>query len=200
VKYVVVNKEITPDLMQSYYLKDIGEFQGEDFYREILGLKIRDFGDKFSLYKVNDSYYQPIISIENRQKSGHTDPEVSYLPLGDNRYSIRINNLNGYANLLFLEPFNSMWELGVNKDWHHDFDFDHEIANGYANKWVLSTDYVTANVPNKFYTFNDDGSINLELLLYFKPSIFRKALYSVSIATLLACVAFLMRGCFLSKK
>jgi hypothetical protein len=52
------------------------------------------------------------------------------------------------------------------------FDNTHKIINDYANSWTIDADYVKQNFSKKYYKENPDGSIDLELVLYFKPQSF----------------------------
>ncbi|MEI7425482.1 MAG: hypothetical protein WCK16_00955 [Candidatus Moraniibacteriota bacterium] len=52
------------------------------------------------------------------------------------------------------------------------FDNTHKIINDYANGWTIDADYVKQNFSKKYYKENPDGSIDVELVLYFKPQSF----------------------------
>ena len=45
----------------------------------------------------------------------------------------------------------------------------HGLALGYANEWVITSDALRQQFPNDFYKTNSDGSIDIELLVYFRP-------------------------------
>jgi hypothetical protein len=49
------------------------------------------------------------------------------------------------------------------------FDSSHELEYGYANKWTIDANYIKSNFDSSYYQLNKDGSINIELLLYFVP-------------------------------
>ncbi|MDD5043624.1 MAG: hypothetical protein PHD51_03060 [Patescibacteria group bacterium] len=56
----------------------------------------------------------------------------------------------------------------------------HTLAGSYANGWVLDPNYIKNNYPKNFYKKNSDGSIDIELIVYFRPqSYFYLALSSV---------------------
>lgn len=49
------------------------------------------------------------------------------------------------------------------------FDNSHKIFDGYANQWILDSEYIKKNYDNSYYSVNKDGSTNIELVLYFRP-------------------------------
>lgn len=49
------------------------------------------------------------------------------------------------------------------------FDDTHQLLNGYANSWTITPEYIKKNFNKSSYQENPDGSINIELTLYFRP-------------------------------
>lgn len=49
------------------------------------------------------------------------------------------------------------------------FDSSHAIDNGYANVWTIDPDFVRRHYDSEFYTTNSDGSLNLNLRIYYQP-------------------------------
>lgn len=49
------------------------------------------------------------------------------------------------------------------------FDETHQLVNEYANGRSLDADYIKQNFPKEYYKENPDGSIDVNLTLYFKP-------------------------------
>jgi hypothetical protein len=49
------------------------------------------------------------------------------------------------------------------------FKDTHKIINEYANQWTIDLDYIKKNYPKEYYIENPDGSIDIEMALYFKP-------------------------------
>lgn len=48
------------------------------------------------------------------------------------------------------------------------FEDTHAIDKGYANSWNVSPEYIGKNLDQKYFKINADGSMDFELLLYFK--------------------------------
>lgn len=49
------------------------------------------------------------------------------------------------------------------------FDEVHSIDNDYANGWIIDPGYIKANFPSEFYSENQNGGLEIEMVLYFKP-------------------------------
>jgi hypothetical protein len=49
------------------------------------------------------------------------------------------------------------------------FDDTHDLVYEYANSWKIDPQYIQQNFSKEYYEQNDDGTINIELVMYFKP-------------------------------
>jgi len=72
------------------------------------------------------------------------------------------------------------------------FDNTHKLVYDYANQWTIDPDYIKANFDKSYYKENPDGSIDLELTLYFKPQSYFYLGLIISGTTLLGCVGYLI--------
>ena len=68
---------------------------------------------------------------------------------------------------------------------------DHFVANSYANKWMIDSVYVRQNFSKEYYKENPDGSIDVELVLYFKPQSYFYLGLSMSCLTLAGLLGYL---------
>jgi hypothetical protein len=71
------------------------------------------------------------------------------------------------------------------------FDNTHSLIDGYANGWIIDPNYIKQNFDPSYYKENPDGSIDIELTLYFKPQSYFDLGLIISGATLLACLGYL---------
>jgi hypothetical protein len=71
------------------------------------------------------------------------------------------------------------------------FGGSHYLVDDYANGWTINPNYIKQNFDPSYYKVNPDGSINIELTLYFKPQSYFYVGLIVSGATLLACLGYL---------
>lgn len=70
------------------------------------------------------------------------------------------------------------------------FDDTHTIVNEYANGWTIDSGYIKANYPKEFYKENLDGSVEIEMVLYFKPqSYFHIGLFITGL-TFIGCFVY----------
>jgi hypothetical protein len=72
----------------------------------------------------------------------------------------------------------------------HLLDGNHYLSNYYANGWVIDTDYIKESFPMDAYTLNDDGSIGIELVIYFKPQSYFILGLMLSTFTILVCFLY----------
>lgn len=91
------------------------------------------------------------------------------------------------------EELSYLWKKPV-------FDNSHEIVYDYANGWTIDSEYIKSHYSNNYYTTNSDGSINVELVMYFKPQSYFYLGILISITTVLACIAYLFYSFFKTKR
>lgn len=72
------------------------------------------------------------------------------------------------------------------------FDETHKIVNQYANQWTIDPQYIKQNFSKEYYKENPDGSIDVELTLYFKPQSYFYVGLIISGTTLIGCLGYLL--------
>ncbi len=72
------------------------------------------------------------------------------------------------------------------------FENTHTMVYDYANQWTIDPDYIKQNYSKEYYKDNPDGSIDLELTLYFKPQSYFNLGLIISGTTLTACIGYLV--------
>ena len=75
-----------------------------------------------------------------------------------------------------------------------NFDSTHKVVNEYANGWTIDPEYIKANYPKEYYKIYPDGSMDIELTLYFKPQSYFYLGIIISTLTFVGCIAYLTRG------
>jgi hypothetical protein len=70
------------------------------------------------------------------------------------------------------------------------FNDKHNLVYDYANQWTIDPDYIKQNFPKEYYTENSDGSINVEMTLYFKPQSYYYLGLLISGFTLLGIIGY----------
>jgi hypothetical protein len=190
VQYIIINNDIPLELQNSYLytVKDKGDLFTQQNNREyldlLLGEKIKDFGDKYSLYKINPDYLSEKIIVNNTSDKFISDKDTGFQRKSASEYEININNIediNYYVS--FLDPFQSGWELiEVNTKYKIK---QHKQILGYANQWEISSEDI------KSITQNQDYKGALKFKLYFKPATYQPILYAISGTTLILCLGYL---------
>jgi len=61
----------------------------------------------------------------------------------------------------------------------------------YVNGWTIDSKYIKQNFPKEYYKENFDGSIDIELVLYFKPQKYFYLGLGISGIILLSCIGYL---------
>jgi len=71
------------------------------------------------------------------------------------------------------------------------FDDTHTMVNDHANQWTIDPEYIKQHFSKDYYKENPDGSIDVELTLYFKPQSYFYLGLLVSATTLVGCLGYL---------
>jgi len=79
------------------------------------------------------------------------------------------------------------------------FDSTHKVVFGYANQWIIDPQFIKQNFSKNYYTDNHDGSINIEVDLYFKPQSFFNLGLIISGGTILGCFGYLIYSSYLKR-
>ena len=82
------------------------------------------------------------------------------------------------------EELSYLWKQPV-------FEDSHKLVYDYANQWTIDPDYIKANFDKSYYKENPDGSIDIELTLYFKPQSYFYLGIIISGTTLILCLGYL---------
>lgn len=80
------------------------------------------------------------------------------------------------------------------------FNDTHKIINEYANGWTIDPDYIKKNYPKESYTENPDGSINIEMILFFKSQSDFNNGFIISGLTSIAIIIYFVRNRKRNKK
>jgi hypothetical protein len=112
---------------------------------------------------------------------------------------VHLTNVTSSVFVNFSESFDPNWKVRVGSfAWNDAFDKNyflpdtfHTESDATLNSFYISPDYIRQNLPASAYTVNPDGSINVDLTIYFKPQSYFYVGVIVSGATLLACLGYL---------
>lgn len=139
-KYIITNNTISKDMQNNYLLNEGRyEMQNDLFFNTILGEKIKDFGDKYTIYAINQKYDSAKIFIEN---TGGIHKKVNYKKISDTEYEVEISSLDKGEKLVFLDPFFDNWQL-YSDDKMTNLDLNNVKYSNWANSWVFEADNIT---------------------------------------------------------
>jgi len=190
IKYVIVNKDIPLELQESYLYSskvkgDLYEFQNKDEYLKILlGEKIKDFGNKYSLYKINYNYLSEKVIISDDADKLASDKDAVFYRDNATEYRVEISNVkNVNYYISFLDPFQSEWEM-IEQNTNYKIS-NHKQIFDYANQWTITSE----DIDNISKNPNYKGK--LEFKIYFRPAQYQYILYIISGTTLILCLGYL---------
>ena len=137
---------------------------------------VLSFWDSFNiwwkLYLTTSDSLVPILSEkENINKKNSVWSTIDYI-------------MNKYV-LFQLWDFKYLREKPIFEETHH-------LVNDYANGRTLDAEYIKKNFPKDYYKENPDGSIDVNLALYFKPQSYFYLWLGVSGLTFFCLIAWLL--------
>ncbi|MBM3206334.1 MAG: hypothetical protein FJZ43_01805 [Candidatus Staskawiczbacteria bacterium] len=226
IEYVILNNDINNDLRESYlygYNKKADLYDNQinsELLEKILGEKIKDFGNTYSLYKIKDQYLSKTVESD----------DIYFKKISSTHYEVLVKNLSKNQKISLLSNYSNFWKIYINKnpsdfecgdrnyylnsngkeivECHNInsynpvsfaylfkkpvFDDSHKIEYDYANQWVLNPNYIKSNFSKDYYNENGNSSIDVVLTLYFKPQIYFYIGTIISIVTLIGCLIFLI--------
>lgn len=187
-RYIILDKQELPPSMRPY-LYDIDmkflKFQNDEFKNKLLGKKVRDFGNRYTLYEINEKYLSDRIYLTDSLDSFPQDAnQLRYQKIKSYLYEIKIANLNKPRKLVFSDPFYSDWVLYLKKD-GLKVPFkkgENVIVHNWANGWEINPEEIKSSVDKSFYNSNPEGGVDLVFELYFEPQKYNNKLYYLTVA------------------
>jgi hypothetical protein len=187
--YIVVTKDLVSEYQDMNVL--LAWLDNNNYH------KINSFGNN-DIY-LNNDIFRPILSFNN---------DISFERKNAKDFRIYIKNIKegSHDSLVFLESFNKYWNLYLRPIpeshkgelsylWEKPiFDDTHQLIDQDANSWIIDPEYIEQNFPGGYYKKNADGSIDVELTLYFKPQSYFYLGLIISGTALLGCLGYLAYG------
>ncbi len=195
VNYLIVNNDFSNELQKSYFfasaIPNLYSAQDSKFKDSILGNKIISFNNRYEIYKIKDKYLSNKITFSDNQADANVkEPQIKFTKKTNYLYQINISNLSGEANLIFLERYSPFWKLYINNSREIIPTIEHLQIYNYANLWKINSDEIKKTVDKNKYKLNPDGSINLNINLYFEPQRYFIPSNIVSLLTLLTILCY----------
>ncbi|GEM_PF-1406273 len=182
-RYIVIDKQRLPANIADFMYGGEGypllTAQSEEFYEHILGEKLTDFGQRYSVYKIAEKYDSDRVYVASdtaRSLDSNAKSLVRYEKLSSDRYSITFSRSDIYNNLVFLDPYYRDWEV-IHND--NEVFLDQSVAFGYANAW------------NTLPLIENSNTEDVTVQLVFRPQQYSLFAYSVSIITVLLLLSYI---------
>jgi hypothetical protein len=212
--YVLVQK----DLVDIFTLKNVEYGEYENYFDNNPDYTLMENNDYFDLYKNNikttelladNSFFKRINSTEYKVylENLTTAQALILFQNYNSNWSLFINKNNASNDSCAMvneyndgnikttecapeqrffdgEEFSYLYQKPI-------FDNTHQLVDDYANGWTIDPNYIKQNFDPSYYKVNPDGSIDIELTIYFKPQSYFDLGLIVSGATVLACFGYL---------
>jgi hypothetical protein len=164
-------------------------------------LKKIDIGMEDMLIYENSSY-RPHIYLSDRQSEEKTTSAVlDYKQINPTEYRISIRNLSNEQEIVFTDSYHPGWQItGGEKSWSDWLSSKGQVLPGHThnktpyglNSFSLDPQSVRDSVSSDKYSVNADGSIDIDLTLYFAPQSYFYLGSIVSLTTLSVSVIYLL--------
>lgn len=220
INYVLVTKNVPEELKTSYLFNpDLFDVQDNGFIKAITSTKIAESSNKnYILYEAkkinnligtNNIFYQKLSQIKYviYIKNINKEKELIFLDTyhsGWKLFLVQSPSLNFCQNPVrnLLTKATECKAKDILFDTndisfslkHSIFDDKHLLVNNEYNKWLINSRYIKNNFDKSYYVLNKDGSIDLQLVLYFVP---QNYFYFGSV---ISFIAFICGFLFIRKK
>lgn len=199
IKYVVINNQADtlPSDIQSflYYIRGMREIQNDEFKKEILGKKLKDFGGRYSLYEINDNYNgKKIYTAASLNSYPPNESPVYYEKLSDLEFNVVIPNLKGSTNLVLQDLYSKNWLIDIYSGSTikpYKYKLGNSVFNNFANYWNINDSEIRKSFPKEYYKENSDGSISVKLKLIYESLNFTPIFNKISI------ISYILTGIFI---
>ncbi len=206
VKYVVVpveDKANDDDFFVNYggaYDPNIRQWY-IDQLEQISWLKKIDIGTTDLVVYENENYRPHIYTTAEKETVYADVPYENIVSAQKNptEYTMHLNNISAPVFVNFSESFDPNWKVRVgafawNKAFRANYflpDKFHSESDAMLNSFYIDPNYIKQNLPASAYKTNPDGSINVNLTIYFKPQSYFYVGLIISGVTLLGCLGYL---------
>lgn len=179
--YVIVNHEQLPKkalvFLDAY---DFMTLQGEEYKKAILGEKIQDFGNRYSIYSLNKKYAMPTVYTAPLSKV-----PVEFQKLSGNLYKVRMREVSLASELVLLEPYNRLWNIYVLKDGvRRRYDTEHTDAFNFGNAWKIDPKELAEKFPDSVKT-SGEHEYDYDFEIRFLPEMYTTPVFIVSIVSMI---------------
>ena len=172
-----------------------------DQINQVGWLKKIDIGTK-NLGVYENENYRPHIYTTAEPETIYKDvpyESVSSVQINPTEYTVHLSNIRAPAFVNFSDNFDTNWKIRVGSfAWDEAFGADyflpdkfHSESDATLNSFYIDPNYIRQNLPASAYKINSDGSMDLDLTIYFKPQSYFYVGLIISAVTLFICLGYL---------
>jgi hypothetical protein len=205
IKYVIVPIEDTAS--DDDFFIDYGGAQNPnirqwyiDQLNQISWLKKIDIGTTDLVVYENENYRPHIYTTASLETIYRDVPyaNVSSTQINPTEYTVHLTNVTSSVFVNFSESFDPNWKVHVGPfAWYDAFGANYFLPDSFhfqndatLNSFIIDPNYIRQNLPASAYKVNPDGSIDVDLTIYFKQQSYFYVGLIISGATLLACLGY----------
>lgn len=210
-RFIIIQKDIV-NLYDENKKIDVRKY--DEYFKNNIDFELKEDNQYFTLYE-NQSYF-PIIMMQEIQfkKINDTKYVLSIKNLKEKKQLIFLQGYNeqwsiypksiddiSCESIKYFEesyvtecrPESRKFELDdlIYLSKESKFNDTHKVVSRYANGWKIDPEYIRNNFDKSEYKENPDGSIDINLVLYFKPQSYFYLGLLISGTTLLVCLGYL---------
>jgi hypothetical protein len=183
------------NLSRNFYLDVISKID----YLE----KVEDFDSRIELYE--NTNVKPRLYTTDKVETIYQRIEyeqIEHEQISSNKYRLKLRGFSEKEYLNLTDRYSENWKLKVGEEEINHFSvlFDHDYFlpqntsfqnDGRLTSFILDADYIKRNYSKEYYTENSDGSIDVEMTLYYKPQSYFYAGAVISLSFLILCLTYL---------
>lgn len=218
INYILITKNVPKQLLNSEWLysKDLISAEDKPFIDSIIGKKIfTSSSGNYEIYTAKTSnslinskniYFQKINQVKYKLyiKGLNGKQDLSFVDSYHGGWKLFLQKnpsldfckgpvLNLTSKSTECKPEDALFQFVdlsylVSKP---IFDDVHSSIYVDDNKWTVDSKYILSNYDKRYYTVNKDGSIDIEMILYFRPQNYFYIGITISFVTFLAGAIYL---------
>ncbi|KKR03416.1 MAG: hypothetical protein UT26_C0001G0020 [Microgenomates group bacterium GW2011_GWC1_39_12] len=191
--YVIVNNDTLPE--KALIFLDAYSFmsnQNEEYKKFILGEKLKDFGARYSLYRINPKYDTNTVFLTTViGEYPVPDNSIHFKKIRSGLFEISIPAITKSTKLVMMEPYNHLWKLQLlGKNTKINTRIENTMVYGFGNAWNIDPIALKVQYPGYVVKAND-GSYSMRLQIQFMPDLITKPAVIVSIVSFIIVLILL---------
>lgn len=164
------------------------------------------------IYIYENKDYRPHIYLTREKETIQREipfEKADFKFINPAKYTIHLKNISGPIYINFSEKYHPDWQVYSGKLQSSDIltkkayflpENIHFESDTGLNSFLFDPDYIKLNAPKDSYVENSDGSVSIDLTLYFKPQIYYFVGLFLSLSIFIATIIFLVYNLMIRKE